>query len=55
MYKNFQIKQELIDLSNKVEEKISEHIKKVNEDCMYNSIKVLKAYNNRNINKVKYN
>lgn len=55
MYKELSINKELIDLSNKVEEKISEQIKKVNEDCMYNSIKVLKAFHNNNISDVHFN
>ena len=55
MYKSFQIKQELIDLSNKVEEKIRGQIQKVNEDCMYNSTKVLKAFQNNNISDVHFN
>ena len=54
MYKEFKIKKELIELSNKVEENISEQIKKVNEDCMYNSIKVLKAFHNSNISDVHF-
>ena len=39
----------LIELLRKVEEKIKEEIEKVNEDCMYNSMKVLKAFHNNRI------
>lgn len=45
----FEIDSKLIELSNKVEEKIKEEIERVNEDCMYNSMKVLKAFHNNRI------
>lgn len=44
-----EIDSKLIELSNKIEEKIKEQIEKVNEDCMYNSMKVLKAFHNNRI------
>ena len=55
MYKEFGISEDLIKLSNRVEEKISDEIKKVNEDCMYNSLKVLKAFHNNNISDIHFN
>ena len=49
----FEIDNKLIELSKKVEKKvekkIKEEIEKVNEDCMYNSMKVLKAFHNNRI------
>ena len=44
-----QIDNELIKLSKQVEEEIKEQIKKVDEDCMYNSMKVLNAFHNNRI------
>ena len=55
MYNNFKINNELIELSNKVEKKISEQIKKIDEDCIYNSMKVLKAFQDANISDVHFN
>ena len=55
MYNNLKIYNELIELSNKVEKKISEQIKKRDEDCMYNSMKVLKAFQDANISDVHFN
>ena len=55
MYKEFNIDSKLIELSSKVEEKISGQIQRVNEDCMYNSIKVLKAFHNCNISDIHFN
>lgn len=55
MYNNLKINNELIELSNKVEKKISEQIKKIDEDCMYNSMKVLKAFQDANISDVHFN
>lgn len=54
MYKEFGISEDIISLSNKVEEKIEEQIKKVDENCMYNSIKVLKAFQNNRISDVHF-
>lgn len=55
MYKEFGIEDNLVNLSKKVEEKINEEIKKVEEDCMYNSMKVLKAFQNNNISDMHFN
>lgn len=39
----------LIELSKQVEEEIKENLAKVDEDCMYNSMKVLNAFHNNKI------
>jgi len=44
-----EIDNNLIELSKQVEEEIKDEIKKVDEDCMYNSMKVLKAFQNNRI------
>lgn len=44
-----QINDELIELSKQVEEEIKDEIKKVDSDCMYNSMKVLNAFHNNRI------
>ena len=54
MNKNFNISEDLIKLSKEVEEEIKEDIKKVEADCMYNSIKVLKAFHNNHISDVHF-
>ena len=43
MYKNLGIKQEIIELSEKVEQELQEEFKKIDKIKEYNSIKVLKA------------
>ena len=55
MYKEFNINEELINLSKKVDEKIKDKIKEIDELCMHNSIKVLKAFHNNNISDVHFN
>ena len=54
MYKEFGINEDIIELSKKVEKKIEEQIKKADEDCMYNSIKVLNAFQNNRISDVHF-
>ena len=49
MNKNFNMNEDLIKLSKEVEEEIKEEIKKVDSDCMYNSMKVLNAFHNNRI------
>jgi len=44
-----EINNNLIELSKQVEEEIKEEIKKVDEDCMYNSMKVLNAFHSNHI------
>lgn len=55
MYEEVGISEDLIKLSDKVEEKISKEIKRVDEDCIYNSLKVLKSFHNNNITDVHFN
>lgn len=49
-----EIDNKLIELAKQVEEEIKEEIKKVDEDCMYNSIKVLNAFQNNKISDVHF-
>ena len=49
-----EIDNDLIELSKQVEEEIGEEIKKVDSDCMYNSIKVLNAFHNNRISDVHF-
>ena len=44
----------LIELSKQVEEEIKEEIKKVDSDCMYNSLKVLNAFQHNRISDVHF-
>ena len=44
-----------IKLINEVEEEIKEIIKKIDEDCFYNSKKVLKAFQNNNVSEMHFN
>ena len=55
MYSLFNIDNKLIELSKIVEEKISNEIKKADDICMYNSIKVLKAFHNNSISDIHFN
>ena len=54
MYKEFGIKEDLIKISKEAEIEIIEEIKKVEENCLYNSIKVLKAFQNNKISDVHF-
>ena len=54
MNKNFNISDELIKLSKEVENEIKEEIARVDSDCMFNSIKVLKAFHNNRISDVHF-
>ena len=49
-----EINKELIELSKQVEEEIKEEIKKVDSDCMHNSLKVLNAFQNNRISDVHF-
>jgi len=49
-----EIDNKLIELSKEVEEDIKEEIKKVDSDCMYNSMKVLNAFQNNRISDVHF-
>ena len=49
-----EINNDLIELSKQVEEEIKEEIKKVDSDCLYNSMKVLNAFQNNRISDVHF-
>lgn len=49
MYEPFNINPTLQELAKKVEQKIEKEIKQINEDAMYHSSKVLKAFHNNKI------
>lgn len=44
-----------LSLANEVEEEIKDVIKKIDEDCLYNSEKVLKAFQNNNVSEMHFN
>ncbi len=49
------MKQELLKLANEVEEEIKEEIRKIDEDAMFNSIKVLNAFHKNNVSEMHFN
>ena len=49
MYKQLGIKEEIMELSKKVEAEVENVFKEIDEVCQYNSVKVLKAFQNNNI------
>lgn len=49
------MKEELLKLANEVEEEIKEVTRKIDEDAMYNSMKVLKAFQRNNISEMHFN
>lgn len=49
------MKQNLLKLANEVDEEIKEVIRKIDEDAMYNSIKVLEAFQKNNISEMHFN
>lgn len=55
MYKEFGIDEDLEKLSNSVEEEFKEEFKKIDERCVKNSLKVLKAFQNNKIAEVHFN
>ncbi len=55
MYKEFGIDEDLEKLSNSVEEELKEEFKKIDERCVKNSLKVLKAFQNNKIAEVHFN
>ncbi|MGN1299556.1 MAG: aminotransferase class I/II-fold pyridoxal phosphate-dependent enzyme [Candidatus Scatovivens sp.] len=55
MYNEFGISNKLEELSNKTEEEIKGILKKIDENCIKNSIKVLKAFQNNNISDIHFN
>lgn len=50
-----EINQELIKLSQEVEEEIKVQIKKIDEDCFYNSERVLQAFHHQRVSEVHFN
>ena len=55
MYKQFGISQNLLDLSENVENSIKEEFKKIDKTCEYNSLKVLSAFQKYNISDIHFN
>lgn len=55
MLEEFGIKKEIIDLSKTVEEEIKDEISKIDSICQFNSLKVLKAFQNNKISDVHFN
>ncbi len=54
MYSKFEIKEDIINLSKKVEEQIKPIFAQIREICEYNSLKVLKAFQNNKISEVHF-
>ena len=50
----FEIDNKLIKLSKEVEGEIKKEVERVNSDCMYNSMKVLKAFQNNKVSDVHF-
>ncbi len=55
MYNDFGISDEIVKLANEVELEIKEQIKEIDERCMRNSIRVLKAFQDNKIADVHFN
>ena len=55
MYENFGISEKLEKLSKEVEEEIKDVFKAIEQNCVKNSIKVLKAFQNNNISDMHFN
>ena len=47
--------EKLLKLSDETEEEIKEIIKEIDRDCMFNSQKVLKAFQKNNISEMHFN
>ena len=54
MYKSFGISDEMLLLASECEEELQEVFKKVDDVCSYNSLKVLKAFNDNNISDIHF-
>lgn len=52
MYKEYGISEETIKLINNCEKELKEEYSKIDEICEYNSLKVLKAFNNNNLSEI---
>ena len=55
MYKEYGISEDLIKLSNETEKEIEAELKKVEEICNYNSMKVLKAFQKNRLSDMHFN
>lgn len=55
MYEEFGIREELVNLAEKVEQEITPIFNKINKVCEYNSLKVLKAFQKNNISDMHFN
>lgn len=55
MYNNFGIKEEIIELSKKIEPELNVVFKKVDEIAEYNSLKVLSAFQKYNLSEMHFN
>ena len=55
MYKEFGISDKLTDLANAVEQELKPIFDKINKTCEYNSLKVLKAFQDNNISEMHFN
>ena len=55
MYQKFGIKEEIIELSKKIEPKLDVVFKKVDEIAEYNSLKVLSAFQKYNLSEMHFN
>ena len=55
MYKEYGIDDKIIDLAEEAEKATQEVFKKIDEVCEYNSIKVLKAFQDNNISDIHFN
>lgn len=54
MYKSFGISDKIISLASECEEELQGEFKKVDDICSYNSLKVLKAFNDNNISDIHF-
>lgn len=49
------MKEELLKLSKELEEEVKDVFKKIDDDAMYNSIKVLSAFKENNVSEMHFN
>ena len=49
------MKEKLLKLAGEVEEEIKEELKKIDEDAMFNSEKVLNAFQKNNVSEMHFN
>ena len=55
MYSEYGINKDLINMANQTEKEIETEIKKAEEICNYNSIKVLKAFQKNRLSDIHFN